>query len=212
MKTGRRTYYNAFSHVYDLFIKLHARRDGRDTRRFLSETAALNGKPGVAILDICCGTGDVILAFAADSPHALSIGYDFSRGMLRKAQGKPGSARVSFIEGDATSLPFPDERFDVVTCSHALYELKGQARQKALREMKRVVRSTGIVLLMEHEVPQHPFTKFMFNLRMLTLGSADAREFVQAGLAPYAKVFPDVTLTHSPSGKSKLVMCRKQRM
>jgi len=82
----------------------------------------------------------VILTFDERYPESVAIGYDFSHGMLHKAQEKNITGRVIFVEGDAAELPFGDDSFDVVTCSHALYELKGETRQKALREMRRVVR------------------------------------------------------------------------
>jgi ubiquinone/menaquinone biosynthesis C-methylase UbiE len=129
--------------------------------------------------------------------------------MLRKAREKPGAQRIRFIEGDAAALPFADEHFDVITCSHALYELKGEARQAALVEMKRLIKPSGVVLIMEHEAPHHPFVKLLFNLRMMIMGSADAREFVSGGLEIFERIFPRVSLTHSPSGKSKLIICRK---
>jgi len=209
IRTGRRIYYNIFSYVYDAFVNLHARRDAGDTRNFLVKMANPEGKTHPTILDICCGTGAVIAAFANRYPESVTVGYDFSRGMLRKAQNKQESFKTIFIEGDAAALPFADESFDVVTCSHALYELKRQTRQIALREMKRIIRSNGTVLLMEHEVPDHPLIKILFNIRMISMGSADALEFVKGGLDPFRRIFPNVSLCHSPSGKSKLIVCRK---
>jgi ubiquinone/menaquinone biosynthesis C-methylase UbiE len=208
-RTGRRIYYNVFSYVYDAFIHLHARQDAKDTRNFLVEMADLEGKSNPSVLDICCGTGAVIVSFAHRYPQGVAVGYDFSRGMLRKAQDKKTSGRIMWIEGDAATLPFANESFDVVTCSHALYELKGPTRQTALQEMKRIIRPSGVVLLMEHEVPHHPLVKILFNIRMLTMGSADAMEFVKGGLDPFRRIFPDVSLYHSPTGKSKLIVCRK---
>jgi ubiquinone/menaquinone biosynthesis C-methylase UbiE len=208
LRTRRRTYYNVFSNVYDAFVKLHARRDAGDTRSFLVEAAHPECENNPAILDVCCGTGAVILAFADCYGDGLSVGYDFSRGMLRRARSHAGIRQVIFIEGDAATLPFRDRSFDIVTCSHALYELKGAAREASLQEMKRVLRPTGVVLLMEHEVPRHPLIRLLFSLRMLTMG-ADASEFARGGLAPFTKIFPDVSLAHSPSGKSKLILCRK---
>lgn len=209
VRTGRRIYYNVFSYVYDAFVNLHARRDAGDTRNFLVEMANPEETPNPTILDICCGTGAVIVAFANRYPESITVGYDFSRGMLRKARNKQESQKTIFIEGDAASLPFADESFDVVTCSHALYELKRQTRQTALREMRRIIRSNGTVLLMEHEVPHHPLIKKLFNIRMMTMGSADTVEFVKGGLAPFRRIFPNVSLHHSPTGKSKLIVCRK---
>jgi ubiquinone/menaquinone biosynthesis C-methylase UbiE len=209
IRTIRRAYYNLFSHLYDAFVNLHARRDAGDTRNFLVKTARLVKKPNPYILDICCGTGAVITAFAVQYPESVTVGYDFSRGMLLKVREKSGTQTIILIEGDAAFLPFIDESFDVITCSHALYELKKPARQAALNEMKRVIRPGGAVLIMEHEVPLHPLVKILFNLRMLTMGSADSREFVKGGLEPFQRIFSDVSLYHSPSGKSKLFVCRR---
>ena len=209
IRTIRRTYYNLFSNLYDAFVNLHAHRDAGDTRNFLVEMACLEKKPNPVILDICCGTGAVITAFATQYSESFTVGYDFSRGMLLKVREKPGARKIILIEGDAATLPFIDESFDVITCSHALYELKTSARQTALKEMKRVIRPSGVILIMEHEAPHHPLVKILFNLRMLTMGSADAREFVKGGLEPFQRIFSDVSLFHSPSGKSKLIVCRR---
>jgi ubiquinone/menaquinone biosynthesis C-methylase UbiE len=209
LRKGRRKYYDIFSHVYDAFIRMHARQDQDDTRNFLVDAARLCEKSMPRILDICCGTGSVIIAFAERYPQSLTIGYDFSHGMLLKAQEKNTSGRVVFVEGDAAALPFADNIFHVVTCSHALYELKGETRQKALREMQRVVRHDGYVLIMEHEIPRQPIVKFLFYLRMLSMGAKDAYEFVSGGVEPLEKVFSHVTLSHSRTGKSKLMSCQK---
>ncbi len=209
IRTGRRRYYDFFSHFYDAFIRMHSSRDHDDTRDFLVNAVNLDEKAVPRILDVCCGTGSVILAFKERYPQSRSIGYDFSRGMLQRARDKDAMGWVDFIEGDATELPFAENSFDVVTCSHALYELKGETRQKALQEMRRVVRTDGYVLIMEHEVPVNPVVKFLFNIRMLSMGAKDAREFVKGGLEPFKKIFSRVTLNHSRSGKSKLIICQK---
>jgi hypothetical protein len=74
--------------------------------------------------------------------------------------------------------------------------------------MKRVIHPDGVVLLMEHEVPSHPFVKCLFNVRLIFMGSGDAREFVEGGLQRLKKIFSRVDLTHSQSGKSRLMICR----
>lgn len=118
------------------------------------------------------------------------------------------AGRAHFVQGDAARLSFIDDCFDVVCCSHALYELQGQARTDALIEMKRVVKPNGKVLIMEHEVPRNPLVKILFHVRMLMMGSSDTREFLRQDLAPYKKIFSNVSLSHTPSGKSKLLICR----
>jgi len=209
LRTGRRKYYDIFSHVYDKFIQMHSRRDEKDTRDVLVEMADLGETPDPYILDICCGTGSVILAFANHYPASLTVGYDFSRGMLLKTREKPGAQKVILIEGDAISLPFTDESFDLITRFISRKAFCRVCPFNSYSAWEQVIRSAGVVLIMEHEVPQRPLIKFLFNLRMAAMGSADAREFVSSGLAPFTKIFPHVSLAHSPSGKSKLIMCRK---
>jgi ubiquinone/menaquinone biosynthesis C-methylase UbiE len=209
LRAGRRIYYNIFSHFYDGFIKLHSRNYGAETRRFLTDSAQLENKISASVLDICCGTGSVILSFAERFSDILAIGYDFSHGMLLKASEKDLSNKVMLIEGDAAILPFKDDSFDVVCCSHALYELKGPVRKEALLEMRRVAKPNGRVLIMEHEVPRKSFIKMLFYIRMLMMGTKDSREFLKQGISPFKKVFSEVTLSHTTSGKSKLFICRQ---
>ncbi|MBM9616594.1 methyltransferase domain-containing protein [Desulfobulbus rhabdoformis] len=209
IRTGRQKYYDVFSHFYDVFIKAHAGRHRSETRNFLVNSADIEARPCPKILDICCGTGSVILAFSKKYPAALAVGYDFSWGMLQKARGKDIDHTISFVQGDAARLPYVDDCFDIVCCSHALYELKGKARTFALLEMKRVVQPDGKILLMEHEVPRNPLVKILFYLRMLVMGSADTKEFVRQDISQYQSLFADIQISHTPSGKSKLITCVK---
>ncbi|MEJ2726426.1 MAG: methyltransferase domain-containing protein [Deltaproteobacteria bacterium] len=210
LRRGRRKYYNLFSSFYDDFVRLHARKDEDDTRHFLVGAARLERRTNKSILDICCGTGSVILAFAERHHDAVLVGYDFSRGMLRKAREKDIAGRALFVEGDAAELPFSSESFDRVTCSHALYELKGQTRQRAFWEMRRVLHPEGEVLLMEHEVPRRPVVRLLFYLRLFSMGFRDAREFLLSdGAERLKRIFSRVEVSHSPSGKSRLMICRK---
>ena len=210
LRTNRRKYYDVFSHFYDFFIKLHSHKNRQETRAFLVDSAGLEHVRQPKVLDVCCGTGSVTISFAERYPNIFAVGYDFSHGMLRKAREKDTNHTCHLVEGDASVLPFGDDYFDIVCCSHALYELKGDSRKAALFEMKRVIKPDGSVLIMEHEVPKKLLIKMLFNLRMLMMGPTDAREFVKQGTAPYKKVFPGVILRHTKSGKSKLMICRKE--
>jgi ubiquinone/menaquinone biosynthesis C-methylase UbiE len=209
LRTGRRLFYNVFSHFYDFFIKTHSGPHRDETRRFLVDSSQIHTTHQARVLDVCCGTGSVILAFAEKYAGIQAIGYDFSPGMLQKAREKDVNHSVVLVNGDAASLCFASDCFDVVCCSHALYELKGQARRQALEEMKRVIKPGGQVLIMEHEVPQKLPIKLMFYMRMFMMGPTDSREFIQQGLSPFERVFPKVSLAHTPSGKSKLIICQK---
>ena len=209
LRTGRRKYYDVFSHFYDFFIKVHAHNYRDETRKFLVDSAQLEDRRRPRVLDICCGTGSVILTFAEKFSESRAIGYDFSPGMLIKAKEKDLSGKVFFIMGDAADLSFGDNYFDIVCCSHALYELKGEDRKKALLEMKRVVKPDGKVLIMEHEVPQKKFIKILFYIRMMMMGLKDSREFLKKGITTFQEIFSSVALSHTVSGKSKLYICEK---
>lgn len=210
IRTGRQKYYNIFAHFYDFFIKVHSGHHGDETRKFLADSARIDNTNQARILDICCGTGSLTLSFAKKYTDALIIGYDFSIGMLHKAQQKDVTNKINLVLGDASRLSYIDDCFDVVCCSHALYELKGRVRTAALKEMKRVVKPDGKVLIMEHEVPRKPLVKILFHMRMLMMGSTDSSEFLRQDLAPHKELFTNVTLSHTPSGKSKLIICRKK--
>jgi len=151
----------------------------------------------------------VIVAFGKSYLDAVLVGYDFSHGMLRKDQEKSAASRAVYVEGDAAQLHFPDASFDVITCSHALYELKGEAQEKALEEMSRVMHPEALPLLMEHEVPSRPLIRLLFYMSLFTMGSTDAREFVEGGIQRLKRIFFRVALSHSPSGKSRLMICQK---
>ena len=111
LRTGRQKYYDIFAHFYDLFIKVHSGRHRDETRMFLVDSVHLNNVPQTRILDICCGTGSVILAFAEKYSRAATVGYDFSAGMLHKAQQKDTAGRLLLVQGDAARLSYRDNSF-----------------------------------------------------------------------------------------------------
>ena len=62
---------------------------------------------------------------------------------------------------------------------------------------------------MEHEVSRRPLIRLFFYLRLFTMGSADAPEFLQGGIDRLQEIFPWIEVNHSPSGKSRLMICQK---
>jgi ubiquinone/menaquinone biosynthesis C-methylase UbiE len=101
------------------------------------------------LLDLGCGTGNVVLEAARRWPGVTLTGLDGSAGMLQIAAreldrpGRPLSARVSFIRSDVRELPVPDGSMDLVTCAYVLQQVPD--RLTALREMFRVLRPGGTV-------------------------------------------------------------------
>ncbi|MGC9197770.1 MAG: methyltransferase domain-containing protein [Acidobacteriaceae bacterium] len=210
MRRFRRLYYDIFSRFYDRFVALHSHDRLDSARGFL--TAIVPAEEGGVVLDLCTGTGTLLPYLQAKvGEQGRVVGVDFSVGMLRKAREKTSRLRnVLLVEAEAERLPFEDESFDAVTCSHAFYELKGLARERALGEIVRVLKPNGAFLMMEHEIPLSPVTKALFYLRLLLAGSGHAFAFLKQELSLLGGYFASVEKVAAPGGRSKVVICRKR--
>lgn len=108
------------------------------------------------VLDLCTGTGDLALAYArAAGGRVPVVGADFCHPMLERARQKSaqanGSGRAHFVEADAQQLPFPDEYFQLVSVAFGLRNVSDTDR--GLREMVRVCRPGGRVVVLEFSLP-----------------------------------------------------------
>ena len=106
------------------------------------------------VLDLCCGTGDLSLAFRRESPRGAEIvGSDFVNEMLVRARAKAKAAglQVTFVEADALALPFADASFDLVSCSFGFRNLANYER--GLAEMFRVLKPGGAAAILEFAEP-----------------------------------------------------------
>lgn len=102
--------------------------------------------PESTTLDVACGPGVVVCAFAKVVRHATGI--DLTPAMLDqalKAQQAQGLTNVTWNLGDVTKLPYPDGQFDVVTCRFAFHHLT--APLMVLKEMARVCKPGGRVIV-----------------------------------------------------------------
>jgi len=104
------------------------------------------------VLDVATGTGAQALAFA--EAGAEVIGVDISESMLRIARRKPRLSNLTFRLADATDLPFEDGSFDVCSISFGLHEMPEGVRLRALREMARVVRPSGKIVIVDYALPK----------------------------------------------------------
>jgi demethylmenaquinone methyltransferase/2-methoxy-6-polyprenyl-1,4-benzoquinol methylase len=114
--------------------------------------------PGSRALDVATGTGD--LAIALQRRGADVVGQDFSDGMLDLARRKAPELR--FEQGDALSLPYGDGEFDAVTVGFGARNFADLAR--GLREMTRVAKPGGRVVVLEITTPQRPPLSWFFRL------------------------------------------------
>lgn len=100
------------------------------------------------ILDVATGTGDLALELQRRCPHAAVLGTDFCEEML--AHAKARGLRETMV-ADALHLPFEDACFDVVTVAFGLRNMENW--EAGLREMARVVRDGGHVLVLDFSLP-----------------------------------------------------------
>ncbi len=114
--------------------------------------------PGTRSLDVATGTGDLAIELASRGGDV--VGSDFSEGMLARARSKaPG---LTWEQADAMALPYPDDEFDAVTVGFGARNF-GDLPQ-GLREMVRVVRPGGRVVILEITTPQKPPLSTFFSL------------------------------------------------
>jgi demethylmenaquinone methyltransferase / 2-methoxy-6-polyprenyl-1,4-benzoquinol methylase len=111
---------------------------------------------GDRVLDVASGTADVALAIARTWSGVEVVGLDPSEGMLEVGRRKVAAAdlapRVSLVVGDARALPFPDDHFGAACIAFGIRNVPD--RLQGLREMARVTRPGGRVVVLELSEPR----------------------------------------------------------
>jgi SAM-dependent methyltransferase len=141
--------------------------------------AAADLQPGERVLDVACGTG-IIARLAAErvGPGGAVSAIDLSADMIDAAKAVPAPAApiIEWHVGDATSVPFDDGQFDVVTCQMGLMFMAD--RTAALAEMRRVLVPGGRVVVNTPGAIQPPFA--LMEQAIVDHISADLGGFVRA--------------------------------
>lgn len=135
---------------YDLVVWLLTLGRERRFRERLLAPARLQA--GESVLDVGCGTGTLAIAAKRRVGSTGAVyGVDASPAMIDRARKKAKKARsdVTFENGLAESLTFPDGRFDVVLSTVMLHHLPRQVREQSVREMRRVLRPGGRLLVVD---------------------------------------------------------------
>jgi demethylmenaquinone methyltransferase/2-methoxy-6-polyprenyl-1,4-benzoquinol methylase len=130
---------------YDLLNRLLSGGiDGRWRRALVREAGDVEGR---LLLDACCGTGDLSSGLAQGGARVL--GVDFTPEMLKRARARRPAG--SFVHGDVLRLPLRDRAVDGAGVAFGLRNLAD--RRAGLRELARVVRPGGRVLVLEFSLP-----------------------------------------------------------
>jgi demethylmenaquinone methyltransferase / 2-methoxy-6-polyprenyl-1,4-benzoquinol methylase len=139
---------------YDLLNHLLSFQIDRAWRKALRKRlAAVLGRPDARVLDVCCGTGDVLFHLE-DGAAAQVLGADFCHPMLVSANRKAASRRRQawLIEADALELPLADSSLDAISIAFGFRNLANY--RAGLAEFHRVLKPGGVLAILEFSHPQ----------------------------------------------------------
>ena len=156
---------------------------------------ALRPRPGMALLDVAGGTGDIAVAAAAEGAEAVvvDINADMAAAGRNRALDR-GCLEVGWAVADAEALPFPDMSQDAVTIAFGLRNVTG--RERALAEMRRVLKPGGRFFCLEFSQVAAPtlravYERYAFGvlprLGAMVAGDAEAYRYLAESIAR----FPD---------------------
>jgi demethylmenaquinone methyltransferase/2-methoxy-6-polyprenyl-1,4-benzoquinol methylase len=189
-----RRMFDGIAGVYDLMNTAMTAGMHHRWRERAADLAELG--PGDAALDVCCGTGDLALELSGRvGSEGSVIGCDFSERMLDAARGKAagcGAANVRFEWADALRLPYPDGSFDAATVGFGARNLADLDR--GLRELARVLRPGGRLVILEITQPRRPplsaFYSLWFDRIVPLLGTLAGDRSAYTYLPKSVKRFP----------------------
>jgi demethylmenaquinone methyltransferase / 2-methoxy-6-polyprenyl-1,4-benzoquinol methylase len=144
---------------YDLLNHLLSfNLDKRWRARTVERVADVLARPGAKVLDLCCGTGDLLLSLAVRRGGAAVLGSDFCHPMLIEAQRKiaargrqHNSLRSPLFEADALALPLAAGSLDLITVAFGFRNLTNY--RHGLEELARVLKPGGVLAILEFSQP-----------------------------------------------------------
>ena len=143
--------------------------------------ALLKKKNTKTILDVATGTGDMAIMAAKLLDVEKITGIDLSENMLelgRKKIEKEGlKSKIELQKGDGETINFPDNSFDAVMVAFGVRNF--EHLENGLREMQRVLKPDGTLVVLEFSTPQFMFSKKLYNLYMGIVAPEIARWFKQ---------------------------------
>jgi demethylmenaquinone methyltransferase/2-methoxy-6-polyprenyl-1,4-benzoquinol methylase len=152
---------------YDLITVLLSYGRDRHWKRRLIELAGIG--PRDRVLDLACGTGDLL--FAAAERARVAVGLDITYRMLELAARRPltGRHRVALVTADMLGLPFGDARFDVITTGYGLRNVPDL--RAALAEIHRVLTPGARFLSLDFNRPENRVVRAAYLAYLTVVGS-----------------------------------------
>ena len=146
-----REMFRGISGRYDLLNHLLSFNLDKQWRaRTVERIAPMLLRPEARVLDLCCGTGDLLRALESRR-RAPVLGSDFCHPMLTQARRK--TSRSPLLEADALMLPLADASLDLVTMAFGFRNLANYS--KGLAELLRVLKPGGVAAILEFSQPQN---------------------------------------------------------
>lgn len=149
--------YSGLAPLYDLWGKL------TETRARWRALDLARIRDGEAILEVAVGTGLTFVEILRANPHGNNTGVDLTLAMLEKARlraGQMGAANYQLAVGDAYSLDFPAESFDLVMNNYMFDLLPEQDFSQVLGEFRRVLKPAGRLVLVNMTKGEHYYQRF----------------------------------------------------
>lgn len=154
--------YDRLNHILSLNI------DKRWRNRAVSELIDTN--LSLKVLDVACGTGDFTIEIARKAAQGSKvIGVDLSEGMMKIGREKIAAAGVQAVMeyGDCEALDYADGSFDRVSAGFGVRNFENL--DKGLREMCRVLKTRGKIVILELSIPTNPLIRWCYKLYFLKI-------------------------------------------
>lgn len=189
-----RAMFDAIAPRYDLLNSVLSARIHHLWRRAAADEAALT--PGGCALDVCTGTADFAFELARRvEPGGEVVGSDFSLPMLHYGEEKRQRRHIETVRlmlADTQALPFPSNSFDAVTVGFGIRNVANI--EQGIREMARVTRPGGRVVLLEFNQPKNPIFAALYRFYSFRLmpvlgglisGKRAAYEYLPSSVAAF---------------------------
>ncbi|MDE6344453.1 MAG: bifunctional demethylmenaquinone methyltransferase/2-methoxy-6-polyprenyl-1,4-benzoquinol methylase UbiE [Muribaculaceae bacterium] len=167
--------FDSIAPAYDFMNRAMTLGVDRTWRRKAVEVAAQDSPAN--ILDLATGTADLAIALAQRIPGATITGADLSERMIEAGRAKVDKAglgdRVNLQVADGMHLPMPDATFDCITIAYGIRNFASML--DGYREMWRVLRPGGRVVVLELSTPTNPVALGLYHIYTRTLIPAVGR-------------------------------------